>query len=531
MQKKLITPLAVLLFSALCQAQEDSTEVHHPDSLHGSLVVQSSEPVGIWINEQAVGHTPFSMELPPGWAIYSARSPGHWTESFLVKIKRRETVSHEVHLKKYGMPAREMPDIAHINDLRTLESMYDSLSKIQPSASPDSLCIAHFVAEFPLPHSAPDTLATSSPQYRKYYEVYSNERQLSFNEFYFNCAGPVQQNLNAVLARINELGTERITGFVPVVEAEFIPTDASGLKGHLLLFLRSPDGRANVAWMGAWENEFLTGETLIRALTAAEPIALAFLTAQNKALWVPVEDGYSRHFYNYHNLNVSWNGLLFPMKGEFILPDWLAGLVPKDSLPQDTIKLAAQDTATINKAFLAQIPGGTFKYKGKVLNMEPFYINTTEISQSLYKASCGEKDFGKYKGDSLPAHSVNWKEANSCCANIGGDLPTEAEWEYAARAGMPNEYAWASNAKSHAVFDEAKPVKIAGKTPNGWGLYDMFGNVSEWVKDDGFWFGKYKYLKGGSWKSSESNLKVESKEEEDARYWGRHVGFRCVFKN
>jgi formylglycine-generating enzyme required for sulfatase activity len=60
----------------------------------------------------------------------------------------------------------------------------------------------------------------------------------------------------------------------------------------------------------------------------------------------------------------------------------------------------------------------------------------------------------------------------------------------------------------------------------------MFGNVQEWVKDDGFWFGKYKYLKGGSWKSKdESNFKFESSVEEDARYWGTHVGFRCVFED
>jgi hypothetical protein len=406
---------------------------------------------------------------------------------------------------------------------------------MQPDVSPDSLCIAHFVADYPLPHSAPDTLTIESHEYRKYYETYSNERQLSFYEFYSNCAGPVQHNLNAILSRISELGTKQLTGFVPVTEALFEPTDPNGLKGNLIIFLRSPDGRANVAWIGPWENDFLTGDALVKALTATEPIALSFLTTQNQVLWVPIEGGYSRHFYKYHELNLSWNGLLIPMKGEFILPDWLASIAPKDTLQVAKIDTVKQDSIdqelAINKAFLAKIPSGSFKYKGQNTNFQSFYINTTEISQSLYNAKCGKKDFGKYKGDSLPAHSVSWNEANTCCAAIGGDLPTEAEWEYAARAGRPSEYAWASEAKNHAVFGDTKPVKIAGKEPNGWGLYDMFGNVSEWVKDDGFWFGKYKYLKGGSWKSKESNLKVESKEEEDARYWGRHVGFRCVFKN
>jgi formylglycine-generating enzyme required for sulfatase activity len=58
----------------------------------------------------------------------------------------------------------------------------------------------------------------------------------------------------------------------------------------------------------------------------------------------------------------------------------------------------------------------------------------------------------------------------------------------------------------------------------------MFGNVAECVRDDGFWYGKYKFLKGGSWKSREKDLNIENKEEEDGRYWGTHTGFRCVFK-
>jgi len=543
MQKESILLLTML--ATLCSAQdstgtsytqEDSSAVILPaQDTSGTLSLNSPDTVGIWLNEQAVGNTPFSMKLPAGWIVYSARSPGYWTETFLANIQPRTTLSHEIQLKKYGLPSHEMPDISHINDVRELESVYDSLYNVKPYAIPDSLCIAHFVADYPLPLSVPDSLTIDSDEYRKYYETYTNERQLSFNEFYSTCSGPVQQQLNTVLFRINKLGTEKITGFVPVAEVGFEPTDQRGLKGNLILVFLSPDSRASVAWKGVWESEFLTGDALAKALTATEPVALAFLTVQNQALWVPIEGGYSRHFYKYHELNLSWNGLLIPMKGEFILPDWLANIVPRDSLPQDTAGIAQdttkKDSTMINKAFLAKIPGGTFNYRGKNTNFQPFYINATEISQGLYKDKCGEKDFGKLKGDSLPAHSVNWNEANSCCIAIGGSLPTEAEWEYAARAGMPNEYAWSSEAKNYAIFGEKKPVKIAGKNPNGWGVYDMFGNVSEWVKDDGFWFGKYKYLKGGSWKSKESNLKVKNKEEEDARYWGKHVGFRCVFKN
>jgi hypothetical protein len=307
---------------------------------------------------------------------------------------------------------------------------------------------------------------------------------------------------------------------------------SNGLKGLLELNFRSPDGRADVTWKGAWEHDFLTGDALVRALTASAPAALAFLTAQNQTVWIPVEGGFSRHFYKYYDLNISWNGLLLPMKGSFFLPEWLASVAaPKDSL--EPLPQPPPEGPATPKHSLARIPGGNFKYKGNDMQIRPFAMNISAIDQGLYKSKCGKKDFGKYKGDSLPAHSVNWKEANSCCIALGGELPTEAEWEYAARAGSPANYIWPNNAnpKDYAEFNGKKPVAVAGKKPNGWGLYDMFGNVAEWVKDDGFLFGKYKYLKGGSWRSGENDLGVEDSEEEDARYWGTHTGFRCIFKN
>ncbi len=520
--QKIIAILAVILLTALCFAQDRGS---------GVLSVEGPESAGVWLNGQAVGVTPFIMEIPAGWAVYSIRSPGYWTEVFIANIEQGTELKHEVQLKKFGKPMSEIPDVSHINDLRTLENLYDSLYNQKSVATPDSVCIAIFVADYPLPVSAPDSLSETSAEYRYYYDMYTYERELSFNEWYASCSGPAEQNLNGILGRINQLGANQVHGFVPVSGGKFESASASnGLKGYLELNLRSPDGRADVAWKGVWENDFLTGDALVKALTAGAPAAMAFLTVQNQTVWIPVEGGYSRHFYKYYDLNISWNGLLIPMKGSFFLPEWLADVVaPKDSLePQ----LLAEKEAP-KKPLLAKIPGGNFQYKGKYTQIRPFAMNISAIDQGLYKENCGKKDFGKYKGDSLPAHSISWREANSCCIAMGGELPTEAEWEYAARAGSPGKYIWPSNAnpKDYAEFDGKTPVAVANKRPNGWGLYDMFGNVAEWVKDDGFWFGKYKYLKGGSWKSDKDDLEVENRVEEDARYWGTHTGFRCVFKN
>jgi hypothetical protein len=527
MQQKTISIFFALFLCAVSFAQDS---VSYYGLNNGILELQSSVPAGVWIDGQAVGNTPFAMEVPAGWSIYSLRTPGYWSEAYLANFNRGVKISHNVQMKKYGIPAIELPNVLQINDLRTLESIYDSLVSPESELIPDSLCIAYFVADYPLPFSAPEPLNDNSAEYRRYFETYLNERQLSFNEWYANCSGSTQRNMDAIFARMTELGKTQLSGFVPVVAASFASIAFNGLKGDLELYFYSPDARAEVAWKGTWEHDFLTGDDLVRALTANAPLALAFLTTQNQVVWIPTEDGYLRRYYKYSELSVSWNGLLIPLKGEFILPDyirtqpevarWLAEKPPQDIIvPEKAIY-----------AEFAKIPGGTFKYKGKDTEVKPFTINTSTINQELYKAKCGEKNFGKYKDDSLPAHSVTWTEANKCCTMLGGELPSEAQWEYAARAGSPYPYPWANNsAKDYAVFGEKKPVAPFSKKPNGWGLYDMFGNVAEWVKDDGFWFGKYKFLKGGSYKSDEISLSVENAEEEDARYWGTPVGFRCVF--
>jgi hypothetical protein len=494
---------------------------------------------------QPVGSTPFSINLMPGWYVYSVRAPDHWTESFLVNIKTGDLILNEVDLKKIYLPTIERPDVSKERNLYALEKLYDSLTKAEFLTTPDSMCAAGFANNFPLIEAAPYPLTEKSPQYHEYYEVYDNEKMRSFREWYAKCSTPSKQNFDYIIDRIKELGLQHINGFAPVVAARFEPTTTDKLQGNLTLIFQSKDKRTDVAWQGAWDNSFLTGDDLVKALTASEPAALPYLTVQNQTAWVPIEEGvYSRHFFKYYHLSISWNGLLVPMEGKFILPDylieepevaeWLASAEPaKGEMPRNqnyVYRGYIYEGVEAAIASVAKIPGGTFEYKGKNTYLKPFEINTSQINQSLYLASCSVKDFGEYKGDSIPAHSVSWSEASSCCEALGGDLPTEAEWEYAARAGSPYEYAWLNNAADYAVFERNNPIRIASKKPNGWGLYDMFGNVSEWVKDDGFWFGKYKFLKGGNYKSKEKDLKVKNSQEEDVRYWGPHVGFRCVFR-
>ena len=104
-------------------------------------------------------------------------------------------------------------------------------------------------------------------------------------------------------------------------------------------------------------------------------------------------------------------------------------------------------------------------------------------------------------GDDLPALNVNWYAAYTYAAWLGARLPTEAEWEYAARADCPHAYcardgtattadvvAWTRRNSRHAVTGEPGPRPIMLLEPNSWGLFDMLGNSHEWVVD---WSGDY----------------------------------------
>ena len=111
-----------------------------------------------------------------------------------------------------------------------------------------------------------------------------------------------------------------------------------------------------------------------------------------------------------------------------------------------------------------------------------FWIGQTPVTQAAYKHVSGENPsfFHHSDSDQLPAERVRWIGADACCKAVGMRLPTEAEYEYAARANSPeprygdlDAIAWYkgnSNGRTH---------EVATKLPNAWHLYDMLGNVWE----------------------------------------------------
>lgn len=163
-----------------------------------------------------------------------------------------------------------------------------------------------------------------------------------------------------------------------------------------------------------------------------------------------------------------------------------------------------------------------------------FYMGKYEVTQAQWRAVMGTNP-SRFKGDNLPVENVSWNEAVEFCRKLtqmsGREyrLPTEAEWEYAARAGTTTPFAFGSSLSSEqANFDGNYPYGGAAKgvyrqqttavgsfQPNGFGLYDMHGNVWEWCQD---WYHEnyngapsdgsawesggeqqYRVLRGGSW--------------------------------
>jgi formylglycine-generating enzyme required for sulfatase activity len=212
------------------------------------------------------------------------------------------------------------------------------------------------------------------------------------------------------------------------------------------------------------------------------------------------------------------------------------------------------------------IPAGSFMMGGesgdsdekpvhKVTLSKGFYMQTTEVTQGQWKKVMGNNpSYFKNCGDTCPVESVSWNEVQGFIEKLNQmegtnkyRLPTEAEWEYACRAGSSSKYSFGNSEGGlgkYAWYDDnsgGKAHPVSQKKPNAWGLYDMHGNVWEWVED---WYGdypsgavtdpsgpsggSYRVFRGGSWNDESWFLPCALRHRyfPEAGYYVR--GFRCV---
>jgi formylglycine-generating enzyme required for sulfatase activity len=145
---------------------------------------------------------------------------------------------------------------------------------------------------------------------------------------------------------------------------------------------------------------------------------------------------------------------------------------------------------------------------------KPFYLGKYEVTQGQWQAVLGNNP-SNFKGDAnLPVGNVSWEDVQEFIRKLnakeGGTkyrLPTEAEWEYAARAGTTTAYSYGndvSQLKEYAWYAEnagGKTHPVGQKEPNAWGLHDKHGNVWEWVQSPGQGKDLAAYSRETQWRS------------------------------
>lgn len=200
----------------------------------------------------------------------------------------------------------------------------------------------------------------------------------------------------------------------------------------------------------------------------------------------------------------------------------------------------------------------------KRVYLNAFCIDRVEVAQSAYEKATG-KNPSTFKncGADCPVENVAWSEASGYCGKAGKRLPTEAEWEKAARGADGRKFPWGNkwdgkkanfcdrncgcewaDKNSDDGFKETAPV---GSYPSGvspYGLLDMGGNVWEWTLDcyDGGWYGKmparnpvnrgsgcgYRVVRGGSWYYMKIGVRAADRIWVDRIYKDSSIGFRCA---
>ena len=224
---------------------------------------------------------------------------------------------------------------------------------------------------------------------------------------------------------------------------------------------------------------------------------------------------------------------------------WFKSDSPKPNRGQEPKKDKAapfqtEDEMTMKELGMVLIPAGKFlmgspaSEKGRYYNeiqhevilTKPFYIGKYEVTQEQWESVMGNNP-SETKGNRLPVMNVSWHDCQVFIKNLntktngGYRLPTEAEWEYACRAGTTTKYSFGDSlTKSDANINVGSVKAIGSYKANGFGLYDMHGNVLEWCNDwygslqdgeatdpKGLGAGTFRVLRGGSFDDSVSSAR------------------------
>jgi formylglycine-generating enzyme required for sulfatase activity len=196
------------------------------------------------------------------------------------------------------------------------------------------------------------------------------------------------------------------------------------------------------------------------------------------------------------------------------------------------------------------------KPQHRVRITQPFYVGKHEVTQAQWQAVMGN-NLSYFTGDrQRPVEQVSWEDAVGFCARLSQKegktyrLPTEAEWEYACRAGSTTKWCFGDSESQlgdyawYGLHSGSSTHPVGGKKQNAWGLYDMHGNVWEWCADcsDGNYYGSsplndpkgpssgaYRALRGGAWQISAGDSRSANRAAYlPVVFWGHNLGLRVV---
>ena len=240
----------------------------------------------------------------------------------------------------------------------------------------------------------------------------------------------------------------------------------------------------------------------------------------------------------------------------------IAGLTDYTNSLGVTFKLIPAGTFMMGSPTSELFRGNNEGPQHQVTISKSFYMQTTEVTQGQWKAVMGNNpSYFSSCGDNCPVEQLSWNDCQDFIAKMNQrgegiySLPTEAQWEYAARAGSVTAFANGGNTEVSCGYDPNLVVMgwycynsndithlVAQKNANNWGLYDMHGNIWEWCQD---WYGDYpsgsvidpagpssgsdRILRGGGFCYNASGCRSADRDPRGPALRDRSFGFRLAF--
>lgn len=548
--------------------------------------------------------------LAPGMYAFVFSAPGYLPYVDAVSVQEGQVIKFKPQLPKADTTGANKDakfsvteaSVAQAKTLEDVEALYDTFVR-ELDGNVSLVDTNEFTKIYPVVQTSLKLgVAKDDDIYKEYVSRFENTRRNAKDQWRSDKLGNAGAVSRAIHAKKDSLEALPLRGVMAPARVEPVYDEQSKDRPIVAvrIFFGQEKSRYDFAWVGTVNG--LSAADFYGKLTAGENVKFALVLANNKPVWIYNKGVLLGRFqYRYEKLEVFVDNKSVACQGKFELPAhirdqeevqaWLNR--PKEEVKEQSVKdvdekQSAADSlaAALERAndigsvdlrtnvrivrdrehgTVALLDSGMFRYYGRVVSMSPFAIQTTEVTQQFFRDVMDrvekEKkivDKSSFQDPNKPVHNINWDDARAFCQLIGGDLPTEAQWEFAGRADNNEGSLWNldedPDPTKYAIFRDNSyklgkknpgygPQQVALRKPNAWNIYDMSGNVAEWTRDSYFMFsfwvessnptgammGLHKVYKGGSWKDSESRLNLTEADDEDPRYWSDAIGFRCAF--